>query len=371
MPGGGDGGAGVGVAPGRVAPGDGAVVAVEAVDAGVVVAGVDPAEGDRRGRVEGPGGAESGPEGAALPFELPGTGVDGVHVAAVVADVEGPVLVGGGRLDRSAERGRPADVAADRAEREQFAVFAAEVDGAADDDRRGLGPARQRPFPDRLPGAGVELDDVAGVQVDDVEPVFGVGGRGGVEVPDPPFPEELPGVGVEGAGPAAVVDEVEAAGDVDRRELEQRPAGVAPEFAERRLDALGGQVPGARPVEPEERPVDRFRLRLRRLLRLERDVGVVDVGGALEQLVGEQRAAGHQQHRGDDRGDRLPPVVLPGPTQPGAGAFPGPLHAAQADAAARRSDSEATPLRSCLTPWRTPATTARPTTGMVGFIRTT
>ena len=153
---------------------------------------------------------------------------------------------------------------------------------------------------------------MAGDEVDDVEPVFGVGGRGGVEAPDPPFPDELPGVGVEGAGPAAVVDEVEPAGDVDRRELEQRPAGVAPEFAEGRLDALGGQVPGAGPVEPEERPVDGFRLRLRRLLRLERDVGVVDVGRALEQLVGEQRAAGHQQDRGDDRGDRLPPVVLPG-----------------------------------------------------------
>ena len=154
------------------------------------------------------------------------------------------------------------------------------------------------------------------------------------------FQRSFPVSASRAAGPAAVVDEVEPAGDVDRRELEQRPAGVAPEFAERRLDALGGQVPGARPVEPEERPVDGFRLRLRRLLRLERDVGVVDVGRALEQLVGEQRAAGDQQHRGDDRGDRLPPVVLP--ERPAAA--PGARRVSQAPASRRSGRRGGAPL---------------------------
>ena len=48
----GDGRARVGVAAGRVGPGEVAVADVEAVDAAVVVAGVDAAEGDRGGRVE-------------------------------------------------------------------------------------------------------------------------------------------------------------------------------------------------------------------------------------------------------------------------------------------------------------------------------
>ena len=55
----GDGRAGVGVAAGRVAPGELAVAGLEAVDAAVVVAGVDAAEGDRGGRVEGARGAEA------------------------------------------------------------------------------------------------------------------------------------------------------------------------------------------------------------------------------------------------------------------------------------------------------------------------
>ena len=212
----------VGVAAGRVAPGELAVGDVEAVDPRVVVAGVDPAEGDRRGRVELAGAAEARPEAAALPFELAGLGVDGVHVAAVVADVEVAPVVGGRRLDRAAERRRPAHVAVAGAERVEVAVLAAEVDGAVDDQRRGLRPAGQRPFPDRPARPRVELDDVPGDEVDDVEALAVVGRRRGVEAADPPLPELPAGVGVERDRVAAVVDEEEPAGGDDGRELEQR-----------------------------------------------------------------------------------------------------------------------------------------------------
>ena len=73
-------------------------MAVEAVDAVVVVAGVDAAECDGGGRVEGAGGAEPRPERAALPLQFAALGVDRVHVAAVVADEERPVAVGGADL---------------------------------------------------------------------------------------------------------------------------------------------------------------------------------------------------------------------------------------------------------------------------------
>jgi hypothetical protein len=86
---------------------------------------------------------------------------------------------------------------------------------------------------------------VAGDEVDDVEVMFVVRRRGGVEAADPPFPEDLAGIGVERVGVAAVVDEVELAADVDRRELEQRPVGEAPEFVEGRLSPAGnGCGPG-------------------------------------------------------------------------------------------------------------------------------
>ncbi len=217
------------------------------------------------------------------------------------------------RLHRPAQRRRPADVAADRAERVEVAVFAAEVDGAADHQRRGLGPPRQRLFPDDPAGVGVELDDVARDQVDDVEAVLGVGRRGGVEATDPALPDRLAGIGVERVGPAAVVDEVEAAVDVDRRELEQGPVGEAPEFAEGRLDPLHRQVAGAGAVVAEHRPVDGLSLSrplrgLLRLFRLEGDRGVVDVAGALQQLVADRR--GTEDERGGEQGDHREAVAL-------------------------------------------------------------
>src|ERR1044072_1811589 len=76
----GNGGAGVGVATGRVGPGEGAVGGVVAVDTGVVVAGVDAAVGDRGGRVEGPGAAVAGAEGGALPQQRARPGVGRGHV---------------------------------------------------------------------------------------------------------------------------------------------------------------------------------------------------------------------------------------------------------------------------------------------------
>ena len=254
--------------------------------------------------------------------------------------------------------GRPAHVAADRAQRVEVAVLAAEVDGAADHHRRGLGPARQRVLPDRLAGLRVELDDVAGDEVDDVEAVLGVGRRGGVEAADAAFPEHLAGVGVEGEGGAVVVDEVELAADVDRRELEQRPLGVAPELAERRLDPLRRQVAGAGRVEPEHRPVDRLRLRLRRLLRHEGGVGVVDVGRALEQLVGEhagaedddrpRRRSGRPPARaGCARSGRRRPRRRPGRfPEPFSGAAPAPRRAGSSALA------QPARLRAVRTPWR-------------------
>ena len=172
-----------------------------------------------------------------------------------------------------------------------------------------------------LPFFGVQLDDVAGDQVDDVEAVFVVGRRGGVEAADPPFPESCAGLRVEGEGEAGVVDRVEDAADVDRRELEQRALGVAPEFAEGRLDPARGQVAGALRVQPVHRPVDRrlrltvARLRFGRFLRLFRlevsDRGlVVDVGGALQLLLGDDHRGDRDDHQADQReGDA--PMLAP------------------------------------------------------------
>src|SRR3954447_8218043 len=80
VPGVGDGGAGVGVAAGRIRPGESAVAEVIPVDAAGVVAGVSAAVGDRGGRVELAGAAEAGPQRAGLPEQLAGPGVDRVHV---------------------------------------------------------------------------------------------------------------------------------------------------------------------------------------------------------------------------------------------------------------------------------------------------
>jgi hypothetical protein len=299
----------VGVAAGRVGPGEGAVGGVVGVDAAVVVAGVDPPVGHRGGRVELAGAAEAGAERAALPDQPAALGVDRVHVAAVVADVEAAAVVGRRRLDRAAERGRPAHLALAGAERVEVAVFAAEVDGAADHDRRGLGPPRQRAFPDHPAGPRVQLDDVAGDEVDDVEAVAGVGRRGGVEATDPPFPEDVAVPGVEGEGEPRVVDRVEAAAGEDRRELEQRSVRVAPDFLVGRAHPPHRQVLGAGAVEAEDRPVDPappgHLLRRRRLVRFEAfdRLLVVDVGGALQQLVaddpGAEDRAERQQHDRD------------------------------------------------------------------------
>lgn len=303
----GDGGPGVGVAAGRVGPGEGAVGGVVGVDAAVGVAGVDAPVGDRRGRVELARAAEADAERAALPDQRAGLCVYRVHVAAVVADEELAVLVGGGGLDRAAELGRPAHLAAACAHRVEPAVLATEVDGTADHQRRGLGPAGQRPFPDLLAGAGVELDDVAGLEIDDVEAVAGVGRRGGVEAADPPFPEDVAVFGLEREGEAGVVDGVEAAVDEDRRELEQGAVGVAPDFVVGRPHAPDRQVAGAGAVEPEEGPVDRrvpfgdFPHR-RRLLRFELfdRLLVVDVAGALQQLVADDPGADDRAQRQQD-----------------------------------------------------------------------
>jgi hypothetical protein len=293
-----------------VGPGERPVLEVEAVDAIVVVAGVDAAEGDRRGRVELARGAEPLPERAALPSQRAGLRVDGVHVAAVVADVEGPAVIGGGRLDRPAQGRRPALVAVAGAEREQLPVFAAEVEGVAHHQGRGLGAPGQLVLPEDLAGLRVQLHHVPRVEVDDVEAVLVIGGGGGVEAADAAFPQHLARVRVQREGGAAVVDRVERAVGVDRRELEQRPLRVVPEQAEGRLDPLRRQVAGAGRVEAEHRPVDGLRLRLRGLLGLESDAGVVDVRRPLQQLIADGDA-GQQHHRPHGEGDRQPPMVAP------------------------------------------------------------
>ena len=218
------------------------------------------------------------------------------------------------------ERRRPAHVAVAGAERVEVAVLAAEVDGAVDDQRRGLRPAGQALFPDRLPRFRVELDDVAGNEVDDVEAPAAVGGRRGVEGADPPLPDLLAGVGVERDGVAAVVDEEEPAGGDHRRELEQRMAGVAPEVPEGRPHPFRRQVAGAGAVIAVERPGHGLFLDLLfRLFRLEDGVFVVDVGGPLQRLVGDRRAGDRED---DDRGDGdaeapvLPPEPLRVPHRP-------------------------------------------------------
>ena len=96
----------------------------------------------RRGRRRPPGSSRTAPpltpvpSDPRLPDHFAGLRVDRVHVAAVVADVEPAAVVGGRRLDRAAELGRPADVPVDGRERVELAVFAAEVDAVADHHRR-------------------------------------------------------------------------------------------------------------------------------------------------------------------------------------------------------------------------------------------
>src|SRR5207342_2659204 len=105
-----------------------------------VVASVDAAEGDRGGRVELARGTEALTQRGRLPLDLAGLGRDRVHVAAVVADEEDAVVKGGRRLDRTGQRRRPARVAVAGVEGEELAVFATEVDGVVDHQRRGLRP---------------------------------------------------------------------------------------------------------------------------------------------------------------------------------------------------------------------------------------
>ena len=310
----GDGRARVDPVAGRVGPGERSVALLVAIDAAVVVARVDAAEGDRRGRVELARAAEPGPERAALPEQLAVRGADRVHVAAVVADIENAVAVGRRRLDRAAQRRRPAHVAVAGAEREQLAVFAAEVDGVAEDQRRGLGPPGQRVLPEDLPRPRVELDDVTGDEVDDVDAFVGVGGRGGAEPADPPFPQHMAVAGVEREGGAVVVDGVELAAREDRRILEQRALGVVPDQPERRLHTARRHVLGAGRVEAEHRPVDGLRLGRRRGRLLRHEMFdrrlVVDVSRPLQQLVADHDR-GDPEHRSNDQPDRDPLVAPP------------------------------------------------------------
>ena len=159
---------------------------------------------------------------------------------------------------------------------------------------------------------------MAGVKVDEVEPVPVVGRRGGVQVADPAFPEHLPRVGRERVRVCIVVYEIEPAAGVDGRELDQGLVVVVPDQPVRRLHAPGGQVARAGPVEAEHGPVDRSCLRLLRLLRRKRNIGVMDVGRALQQLVGHDAAGRDRQDAAGDQADCQPPPLAPVLARPAA-----------------------------------------------------
>ena len=101
----------------------------------------------------------------------------------------------------------------------------------------------------------------------------------------------------------------------------------------------------------------------------------MDVGRPLEQLVGEDAAAGQQdQRRRADREDEAP-VLAPEPARvaeeaPGLAQGPPRSRAVAHPAAARRSASAVTPFSSCSMPRLTTATTSPPPSGTVGIIRT-
>ena len=195
-----------------------------------------------------------------------------VDLAGVVADEDPPVGERGRRLDRRAGVEAPAQASGARGEGVDVSVLAADVDGAAVDERRRLGGA-DLPPPAHAAGVGRERDELAAVAR-----------RMALRVADEGGEEEM--VGERRRRPAAEVRVVppahaaarrierveppvedlleDAAVADDGRELEQVPAVERPEPAERRPHSRRGDRAQAGVVGSVRRPRCRRALRGRR-----------------------------------------------------------------------------------------------------------
>src|SRR5918994_410602 len=92
-------------------------------------------ERDRGGRVEAARAPQSHPEVRGVPPDRAIRGADRVHVPGVVADVQGPVVQGGARLDLARRLDVPHVLAGLGVEREHVSALDAEEDLAVLDDR--------------------------------------------------------------------------------------------------------------------------------------------------------------------------------------------------------------------------------------------
>src|SRR5262249_62131316 len=122
-------------------------------------------------------------------------------------------------------------------------ALASGYDGAADDEGRRLGPARESVPPDDLAVGRVQGDHLARREVRDVELAVVVCGRRRVLGGDVGLPDTLAVVAVDREGQAVVVDPVGAVTDDDRRVLHQLAWVGLPAALERTRDLVGRQVP--------------------------------------------------------------------------------------------------------------------------------
>ena len=160
----GHGGRGVDVVAGPVAPGELAVGGREGVDEAVERADVDAPVGRRRRRVEAPGLQPERRAGARrLPDRRAVALADGVHLAAVVAEEQAPLVERQPALDRAGRLVAPAQRAVAGAQRVDGAVLGPEVDAPAGHQRRGLRARGQLARPAHAPVLGVERHHAPGL----------------------------------------------------------------------------------------------------------------------------------------------------------------------------------------------------------------
>ena len=177
----------------------------------------------------------------------------------------------------------------------------AEVHPPLLDQRRGLGAAVERLAPEDLAVAGANRERLARREADAVEDALEVGRRRSVQGCELLLPDHLPGLRGQADVDAVVVDEVEAAVDDDRRELDQLVALPLPDLPEGRPNPRRVEELAASDVVAVARPVDglgRLRLLLLAgaLLASEGGVGVGNVVGTLE-----QRERGRDDGRGESK----------------------------------------------------------------------
>ena len=278
-----DRGGGIDVVPGPLRPQQPPARGAEGVERAVRVSDENPAVSDRRRRIEELAAAEAG-ERLGAPDLPAGPRVERVEAAAVGAEVDLPVGERRRAVDLVVGGERPAGLPGVDVDRVEPVIPRPDVEGLADDERRGLEHARPV-APDDLPGPGRHRHDlsglVSGVPVAGqrlhprvVDDAVGDGGRGGRAVVELPLPDHLAGAVVKGVEAPALLRDVQAAVRDRRWELEHMTCLERPAQPERRaeLEVLGRVRPlnaeaVRRPGQAEDDATRTRRLGSLRLLR--------------------------------------------------------------------------------------------------------